>query len=202
MFVYTSGSLEMMFKTGSFYEKSSAFVTSPCVSTIKQSNRMFPICRVTDLSNQGKTLKLCDKTHESLALLEDVSDAKSLISIGSVILIREYSLLKKNRAFEQFGLNESDYQLKSDIPVTNELDHVLVISGYQLIGIDIPAISPVKYSTPICNKQFQVVSLLRPCMMKTCVIFKACLTQKGKSKLNLKYFLNTYLELFNSFQEF
>ncbi len=64
MFVYTSGSLENIFNTGSFYEKSSAFVTSPCVSTIKQSNRMFPVCKVTELNNQGKILKLCDQTHE------------------------------------------------------------------------------------------------------------------------------------------
>lgn len=197
MFVYTSGSLENIFNTGSFYEKSSAFVTSPCVSTIKQSNRMFPVCKVTELNNQGKILKLCDQTHECLALLEDASGAENLISIGSVILIREYSLLKKNRAIEQFCLNDAEYQLTSDIPVTNEFDHVLVITGYQLVGNDIHEISPAKYSTlPVCNKKFQIISLLRPCMMKTCVVFKACLTQKGKSQFRLKYLYNTFAEFF------
>ncbi len=181
MFNYTSGTLEKIFNTGSYYEQSSVSYESQAFSSIRKINNELPLCKVIGVD--GKHVKISDASHEASTLIS--SDSNFPLTVGSVILINEYSLCNKNTAFKQFELTDFDLQ-KGPKAVSNEFDHVLVITGFQLIGTDLP-LKPDIASTSV-DEKFLIISSLRPNIMKTCIRFKACLTQKGKNKTSVYLF--------------
>ena len=187
MFHYTAGSLETIFKTGSLFEKSSACANNQASSTIRPSNNKFPVCRVVGVyeksKNEQQLPKLSDTSHETSAII-DCSKSDNTISIGSVLLITEYSLEMRNIAFKESHFTDIENQLSlSSInsSVTIESNHILIIHGFQVIGTDLPLkpVLPVSFETS-SELQLRSISSLRPHMLKAFIRFKARLTQKGK----------------------
>ncbi len=182
MFCLTKNTLEKIFTTGSMFEKASVHEGSKqAVSTIRQFNSLIPVCRVCAVSMDETRMLLEDATHKVWVNFDaDKTGQNDDIIVGSVIIIKEYSLKKECGADKLLGGN-MDFQLVSTkMAITNDSNHILIVTAYQTIGFD--NVLKITVELPEAGNQIPDVkiALLRPNIQKSFIKFKGMLTQIGK----------------------